>query len=146
MRSARSVTPVRAVGPFSHRTTRATGHRMLLVGDAADFHDPFTGEGIYAALRGGELAASHALAALEAGHFDAKHLAAYDRARSHAFRGKWVFEHLVSAAISLPRVFDRIAAGAGRNQAVADLLIGIAGDFVPVSRLFRPWNALQLVA
>ena len=26
-----------------------------------------------------------------------------------------------------------------------DLMIGVAGDFVPVSRLFRPWNAVQLV-
>jgi flavin-dependent dehydrogenase len=145
MRSTRLVRPVRAVGPFAYRTTRATAQRILLVGDAADFHDPFTGEGIYAALRGGELAASHAYGALEAGRFDPDYLAAYDRARSGAFRGKWVFERLVSGAISLPWAFDRIAARTGRQQWLADLLIRIAGDLVPVSLLFRPWNALRLV-
>ena len=35
-----------------------------LVGDAADFFDPFTGEGIYSALRGAELLAEAAAAAL----------------------------------------------------------------------------------
>ncbi len=30
---------------------------VLLVGDAAGFYDPFTGEGIFSALRGAELAA-----------------------------------------------------------------------------------------
>ena len=37
-----------------------------LVGDAADFFDPFTGEGIYAALRGGELLTSYAFEAARA--------------------------------------------------------------------------------
>jgi flavin-dependent dehydrogenase len=145
MQSARLVTPVRAVGPFAYRTTRATGTRTLLVGDAADFHDPFTGEGIYAALRGGEIASAQAYSALETGRFEADDLAPYDRARSRAFRGKWVFERLVSGAISLPWAFDRIAARTSRRQPLADLLIGIAGDLIPVSRLFRPWNALRLV-
>jgi len=145
MESARLVTPVRAVGPFAYRTTRASGERTLLVGDAADFHDPFTGEGIYAALHGGELAATHALAGLDTGRLSAGDLGAYDRARSAAFSGKWLFERLVSGAVSRPRLFDRIAGGWRNAQRLSDLMIGVAGDFVPVSRLFRPWNALQLV-
>ena len=145
MRAARLVTPVRAVGPFDRWTSRATAERVLLVGDAADFHDPFTGEGIYAALHGGELAATHALRALETDRFEARDLGGYDRARARAFRAKWVFERMVSGAVSRPALFDRIASRLARRQHLADLMIGVAGDFVPVSRLFRPWNALQLV-
>jgi flavin-dependent dehydrogenase len=145
MRSARLVTPVRGVGPFARWTSRATADRTLLVGDAADFHDPFTGEGIYAALHGGELAATHAMTALERGRFAGADLVAYDRARRRAFRGKWLFEKLVSGAIARPAVFDRCANRIARQQDLADLMIGVAGDFVPVSRLFRPRNLWQLV-
>jgi flavin-dependent dehydrogenase len=145
MARARLVTPVRAVGPFGRWTTRATADRALLVGDAADFHDPFTGEGIYAALRGGELAAAHVLEALETGRFAARDLATYDRARSRSFRGKWLFERLVAGAVARPVLFDRIASRLSRRPHLADLMIGVAGDFVPVTRLFRPLNVLQLV-
>ena len=145
MRDAQWITPVRAVGPFAHSTRRATADRALLVGDAADFHDPFTGEGIYAALRGGELAADQAHEALSRGRFRAGDLAAYDRERARAFRGKWLFERLVSGAVALPGVFDRIASRLARRQRLADLMIGVAGDFVPVSRMLRPWNVWRLV-
>ncbi|MBI4420089.1 MAG: FAD-dependent oxidoreductase [Gemmatimonadetes bacterium] len=144
-RSARLTSPVRAVGPFARWTRRATAHRTLLVGDAADFYDPFTGEGIYAALRGAELAAEHIAGALARDRLTARDLAGYDRARVRTFGGKWLFERAVSGAVALPALFDRIASRLARRQGLADLMIGVAGDFVPVSRLLAPWNLLRLV-
>ena len=64
--AARRVSPVLATGPFASHARRAWAPGAALVGDAADFFDPFTGEGIYAALRGGELLAPFALRALGA--------------------------------------------------------------------------------
>ena len=145
MASAEFVTPVRAVGPFGRWTTRATADRVLLAGDAADFHDPFTGEGIYAALHGAELAATQASRALETGRFGAVDLAGYDQARKRAFSGKWLFERAVAGAVARPALFNRIAAKLAGRRRLADLMIGVAGDFVPVRELLWPHNLVRLV-
>src|SRR5439155_8684303 len=55
----RLVRDVLATAAFAQwsRTAVAPGGGAVLVGDAADFFDPFTGQGIYSAMRGAELAA-----------------------------------------------------------------------------------------
>src|SRR2546428_1963354 len=60
---ARIVAPVNAMGPLAYEVGVPRVGGVLLVGDAAGFFDPFTGEGIYAALRGAELAVETALRA-----------------------------------------------------------------------------------
>lgn len=145
LRHATVVTPVRAAGPFARWTTRATGDGVLLVGDAADFYDPFTGEGIYAALRGAELAAAHAARALDAGRCGRSALAPYDAVRRREFGGKWVVERLVSWAVAHPGVFDRVARQLARRPELADLLVGVTGDFVPAREVLAPRFVWQLV-
>src|SRR5204863_5687895 len=62
--AASRVTAVHGVGPLARRVKRTAGCGYLLVGDAAGFLDPFTGEGVYRALRGAELAAEAVAEAL----------------------------------------------------------------------------------
>ena len=144
--AARFVTPVRAVGPFARTTSRATADGVLLVGDAADFYDPFTGEGIYAALRGAELAAGHIAAALATGRFRRKALAAYDRDRLRTFAGKWIVERLIGLATGRPALLDHVARRLARRPDLADVLVGVTGDIVPAGRVLRPGFLWQLVA
>ena len=48
---------IEGAAPVGARVTRRAGADWLLVGDAAGFLDPFTGEGLHRALRSAELAA-----------------------------------------------------------------------------------------
>lgn len=144
---ATRVTPVRATGPFASRARRAWAPGALLVGDAADFFDPFTGEGIYAALRGGELAADAAEAMIHARDAQALRAAgvAYERARHAAFAGKWRVERLIGTAVAVPALLNHAARVLSRDRDLADLLIGVTGDFVPASAVLRPRTLLRLL-
>src|ERR671915_197213 len=51
LRDATARTPIRGVAPIGQRVRSVAGPGWLLVGDAAGFVDPFTGEGIHRALR-----------------------------------------------------------------------------------------------
>ena len=140
---ATRVSPVVATGPFNVRARRAWAPGALLVGDAADFFDPFTGEGIYAALRGGELAATAALRTLEHGSDDA--LRQYEGDRRAEFGGKWRVERLVGAAVAFPTLIERAARAMSRRKDLADLFVGVTGDFVPAGEVLRPSYLLALL-
>jgi flavin-dependent dehydrogenase len=143
--SAERVTPVVATGPFASYARRAWAPGAALVGDAADFFDPFTGEGIYSALRGGELLADHVsemLAATSPTLADSA-LREYDRARRREFGGKWLVERVIGAVVASPRLINRAARRLAARKDLADLLIGVTGNFVPpreVIRLGYVWN------
>ena len=138
--AATRLTTPRATGPFNTRARRAWAPGVALAGDAADFFDPFTGEGIYAALRGGELLTSYAFDAARA-TTTRRHdiaLAAYDRCLRDAFRGKRLVERAVGTVVAFPALFNRAAAVLARRRDMADVLVGVTGDFVPPREVLRP--------
>jgi flavin-dependent dehydrogenase len=140
---------VLVTGPFASQARRAWAPGASLVGDAADFFDPFTGEGIYAALRGAELLAPYvvdAVAATRGGHpaRAAAALAAYDRCRRHEFGGKWRLERLIALAVAHPPLMAFAARRLAQRGDLADLLVGVTGDFVPAPRVLNLRYALEL--
>ena len=50
MQEAERVTPVRTAADFSYRSTRLTGDRWMLAGDAAGFIDPVFSSGVFLAV------------------------------------------------------------------------------------------------
>ena len=143
---ATRVSPVVATGPFASRARRAWSPGAALVGDAADFFDPFTGEGIYAALRGGEMLAPFVVDALGAESLRDSDdtLAAYDRLRRREFGGKWIVEWVIGAVVASPRLMNRAARVLAARKDMADLLVGVTGDFVPASAVLNARYILSL--
>jgi flavin-dependent dehydrogenase len=136
---------VLATGPFASRAARVVADGAALVGDAADFFDPFTGEGIFSALRGAELLAGAAAALEGKGPVAAARLAPYRRARRLAFAGKWAVERLIGYGMLCPALFDRAVDRLGRRAGMADTLIGVTGDFVPARAVLNPLFLARMV-
>src|SRR6185503_12951926 len=88
--------------PLGHRVTRRAGRNWLLVGDAAGFLDPFTGEGLHRGLVSAELAAA-AIRAGARGKRDA--FAAYERVIQRRFLAKDGVSSLVQLFLARPALF-----------------------------------------
>lgn len=137
---------VMVTGPFAAASGRVIADGAALVGDAADFFDPFTGEGIFSALRGAGLLAEAAAAALGVGGaVQAASLAPYRRARRRAFAGKWAVERLIGYGMWWPRLFDRAVGRLGRRGSMAHILIGVTGDFVPAGAVLNPLFLARMI-
>ena len=139
LRGASLAAEVQVTGPFDVRASRVTADGVALVGDAADFFDPFTGDGIVSALRGAELLAATVPVALQnPGAVRRSRLAPYLRARRRAFAGKRIVSQLIAGAMHFPAFFDRAVARLDRRGGMAHTLIGVTGEFVPARAVLNP--------
>ena len=137
---------VLATGPFAQWSRRSVTSGApvggaLLVGDAADFFDPFTGQGIYSALRGAELAAAAVTDTLTTG----ASLRAYARARRREFTGKWLLERLIALGVGWPALAERVVGRLARRSDLADLLVRATGNCVPARRVLAPHVLARLL-
>ena len=138
LEGAERVGTVRGVGSMAHRARRATGDGFLLVGDAAAFLDPFTGEGIYAALRAAQLAAPVASTALRAGDVSRRSLAPYAAARRRTFTAKGAVCLVVQGFVHSPPLMDYVTDRLDRRAALGLTLAGVLGNFRPAHQALTP--------
>jgi flavin-dependent dehydrogenase len=109
---------------------------VLLAGDAAGFYDPFTGEGLYTALRSAELLAEAAHPALTAGDVSAAALAPYARAKRAAFADKARVTQALQLIIAHRRLANAAARFLQRRPALLATLMGVIGDFIPPRQIW----------
>ncbi len=145
LRGARRETAVRTIGCFGHRCRPAIADGALLVGDAATFIDPFTGEGVYFALRGAQLAAQTATTALRAGDTSRARLASYSHARCELAQ-RYLLCDLVQAVVRRPALLAQVVRRFALRPGVGDRLLGILSDTRPPADLLHPAFLWRLLA
>ena len=138
-----------ASGPFDRpmRAVAATG--IFLVGDAAGYYDPLTGQGIYRALRSAELAADAIDRALRVGResggsggtpgrvlgaaarrYRVRHAAAFTTGR--------MVQRVVEEAISRDALREPLVERLGRRPEALARLFAVTGDAISAIRLLGP--------
>jgi menaquinone-9 beta-reductase len=136
--AAERIGPIRGVGPMAHQTRRAAGDGFLLVGDAAGFLDPFTGEGVSEALLGAILAAPVAADALRRREVTARALEPYRQARLAAFGRKRQVSWLVQGFIRNPALLGYAIPRLDRRDDLAAIFAGVMGNLVPAGAALSP--------
>jgi geranylgeranyl reductase family protein len=124
-----------AMGPLAYRVREPRVGGVLLAGDAAGFYDPFTGEGLFTALRSAELLAETAHSALTTGDLSTRTLAPYARARRLEFAAKSRVTRGIQMLIARRGFASAAARVLARRPALLDALMGVIGDFVPPREL-----------
>ena len=123
--------------PLGSRVERRAGPGWLVVGDAAGFLDPFTGEGLHRALVSARLAAEVIDAELR-GVAPAGGLVAYNRAMDERFGAKDVVSRVVQAFLARPALFAYAGRRLARREDVRATMGLVMGDLVPASRALDP--------
>ena len=135
-----------ASGPFDWPVRRCVGPSVLLVGDAAGYFDPLTGQGIRRALRSAVLAARAIDSVLRGDGESGEALAEYDR----ALRREWApgrrVQRIVEAVVSRRALRERFVDRLSSAPHAADILVGVTGDVTPARRLLGPRFWLPLLA
>jgi geranylgeranyl reductase family protein len=135
---------VAGVTPLGHAVARRAGAEWLLVGDAAGFLDPFTGEGIHRAIVSAELAAT-TIDAVLAGRAGSR-LEDYDRAMRAGFATKDLVSRIVQGFLGRPGLFEYAARRLATRERVRATMGLVMGDIVPAARVLDPRFLAALLA
>jgi menaquinone-9 beta-reductase len=111
----------RTITPLTRSPVLVAHENLFFIGDAACVVEPFTGEGIYYALRSGELAAN-AIAKILRGDDRDSALRQFSRAYAQLYRGRLWINRLARAAVLRPQLGSFFIHTARINPSILKLL------------------------
>jgi geranylgeranyl reductase family protein len=109
---------LRSVWPVYFPARKRFGENFLLVGDAAQVTEPVTGEGVYFALKSGQLAAESIAAGLQKPNSLGLELARYERACRRAFNKRARLNACLRILMNQPSLLSSTLSLLGRHQAL----------------------------
>ncbi|HEY0797755.1 MAG TPA: FAD-dependent oxidoreductase [Candidatus Baltobacteraceae bacterium] len=135
-----------SIGPLAFDVSAVARPGALLVGDAAGFLNPFTGQGVYLALRSAQDAAMALLAALERPELEPHALAQYSHERTHDVRARRRLAWLTGMLIDVPWMAARAASRVARSPELAEHLLAALGGATAREQPLSPLLAARLLA
>ncbi len=130
--------PVMVTGPFDQPVRRPAAPGVLLVGDAAGYYDPFTGEGVYQALRSAALATAAIEASLQEPQVEPKALRDYSARMRQEFGPRRALQRVIEAVVSRRRTMSAFVAALGGADLAARRLLRVTGDLAHPLTLLDP--------
>lgn len=127
VRDALPAGPLLGSGPFDWPTSAVGGERVVLVGDAAGYFDPLTGQGLYRAMRSAELAATALTDTLRGGRTSRDTLGSYGRSLRRAFRSGRLLQHGIERLRTHPRLLEGCLRWLDRAR-LLDRTVALLGD------------------
>jgi menaquinone-9 beta-reductase len=140
--AARICDTIEGAAPVGAGVSRRSGDSWLLVGDAAGFLDPFTGEGLHRSLATASLAASAIGRVLEG---DADALRRYDGAVRALTTTKDLVSRLVQAFVGRPQLFEHAARRLAGDRDLRETMGLVIGDLAPASTALDPRFLMRLL-
>lgn len=117
-----------AIGPLSSHARRYSAQNVLLAGDSAGFIDPFTGQGVYLALRAAQFAAQAVTKRLSGYASEPRAWHQYESRLGAELRRRKHLSALVNFLVRVPLVAKRAAAVVERRpRAFRPLLDAVTG-------------------
>jgi flavin-dependent dehydrogenase len=113
--------PWRTITPLTRSPVPSAHRNLFFIGDAARVVEPFTGEGIYYALRSGELAASAITKILRRDDRNSV-LREFSRAYAQMYRGRLWINRLARTAVLRPQLGSLFVHAARINPGILKLL------------------------
>ena len=113
----------RTITPLTRSPVPSAHENLFFIGDAARVVEPFTGEGIYYALRSGEFAAK-AVAEILRGDDRNSALREFGRAHAQMYRGRLWINRLARASVLRPQLGSLFVHAARLNPSILKLLTG----------------------
>jgi len=135
-----------ASGPFDIPVRPTVRNGIALVGDAAGYYDPFTGQGINLAIEGAFLLAGEAARALSSGNGTVPSLQRYAHGLGRRVRGTHAVQRMIEFVLSRGGLADRTIARLAGRPAAAQTLIAATADLVPPRSVLSPAVLLALLA
>jgi flavin-dependent dehydrogenase len=115
--------PWRTITPLTRDSLGPAHQNLFLIGDAARVVEPFTGEGIYYAMRSGELAAEAIISLSRSGHREAV-LQHFAQQHERMYRGRLWINDLARLAVVRPRLGSAFLRLANMNPGLLRFLTG----------------------
>jgi menaquinone-9 beta-reductase len=130
--------PFLASGPFDRPVRTTVFDGAVLIGDAAGYFDPFTGQGVFQALASAELLGAIAARAIRSRDTSAGALHDYAAGRNRLMRGPRFVQHGIEFVLARPTLANIAIRRVGRADGFARALLAVTSDIARTSTLLSP--------